>query len=351
MKNQIKQLNIFNYSEDIIQQRYSNNNIALINTEVTQSKLMKLKKRFDNFKPDILELLNKNAITSSSLSSNAIERIYTTYTKLHRLATSKENPSNHSEEQVLGYYDAINEINTKSPDLTLENLIYYHKFFDEDGLKQKDNWLEDIRTHQIVFYPASYLVAPDYLNRILNSMQKYNDINDEHYLARVILFNFDFLCIHPFPDGNGRTSRMIFDWMLKPIAPVQYISLEALILQDLQRYYQNLEMDDKTWYEENKAYVTNYGNYICEKLMEFYKLGIDFLESDIWDVDGVKEIYQAIMDLDKDDFELEQLYQIEKIASYKDNIKQVIETFANLKLIGRSKNNKNKFYKFSVLGD
>lgn len=209
----IDDLSIFDYTEETIKKRIG---INVVNFKNLQKDLMELKQKFDNYeREDILDLLNSNSSNQRTLSSNAIEEIFGTYTELHRLATGKDIAKTHTEEQILGYYNAVREITQNNLPFTLTNLIHYHRYFENSDLKEMDNVLKNAVTQQISFKPVSYQVSENYLQRIIKNFE--NTEIDEWYLCKIVLFNYDFLCIHPFMDGNGRVSRLSLNWLLQKL--------------------------------------------------------------------------------------------------------------------------------------
>lgn len=332
----IEDVSIFDYSKETIEKRLNNNQQLITELKETYHQLKELKKSFDNYpRKDILQLLTGNVKNQNSISSNMIEKIVSSVTKLHRLATAQDKTGSHSEEKVFHYYQAIQDIINENPPISIENIEKYHNYFETKSWKIKENWIKNTATNEIIFEPASYQASKFYTSLIIESFNKYKDADDDLFLARVICFNLDFLSIHPFSDGNGRMSRILMNWMMYNDAPTKFISLDSLILAYLPQYYNALIQCNKTWYEKNQAYFNDYAEYILYALSGFIALGKRFLNSNIWEIDGTKEIYEAIINLEDDEFDVEDLLQNEKLSLYKDNIEEVLIEFEKLWLIGK----------------
>lgn len=216
-------------------------------------------------KPQELDRLVESAKVQSTEASNAIEGIRTTDTRLKQLALNKTTPKNRDEEEISGYRDALNTIheNFEYIPLTANYILQLHKIMFQHvknatfGGKFKDthNYIQGIDKNgnaYTVFIPlAPYETKP----AIENLCEAYNKAIEDGKVDPLILipiFIHDFLCIHPFRDGNGRMSRLLTTLLLYRAGFFvgKYISLEAKIANIKDSYYDALEESQSGWNEE-----------------------------------------------------------------------------------------------------
>ena len=220
----------------------------------------------------------------STESSNKIEGIVTTNTRIHQLLNEKTTPKNRDESEILGYRDVLNTIHENyeyipirsSYILQLHRDLYKYSYSASGGkFKSVQNYI-NVKTLEgneyVLFTPLSPYETPDAVERIC---QNYNNIINSEKLDELLLipvFISDFLCIHPFNDGNGRISRLLTTLMLykNKYFVGKYISLEKIIEQTKISYYESLQETSKNWHEGHNNYRA-FIKYFLQTVLRAYK--------------------------------------------------------------------------------
>jgi Fic family protein len=216
-------------------------------------------------KDDILSSLESTSYIQSIQASNKIEGIYTSEKRLKDIVIDKSSPVDYNEEQIAGYRDALRLILTSFEDINISpnNILYLHKTLytytvDSHAGKYKnmDNSIVEITKEgntQIRFTPLSAYLTPIKMEELCKN---YNDnIQNSKTNKLILIFTFilDFLCIHPFIDGNGRINRLLSILLLLshgfPIG--KYISLDKIIVTSKEDYYEALRASSIGWMEGN----------------------------------------------------------------------------------------------------
>ena len=231
--------------------------IAAIYKEAGKQELY-LKRR-----PDELEKLIEIAKIQSTEASNAIEGIVTTNTRIRQLIAEKTTPRNRDEQEIAGYRDALSLIHenfdviplTRNYILQLHRIMYSHMNNPMAGqTKNVQNYISasypDGHT-EILFTPLAPFETPGALDRICEEYNKVIGNMELEPLIAIPVFIHDFLCIHPFNDGNGRMSRLLTTLLLyrSGFHVVKYISLEAKIAKNKDLYYDALGRSQHGWHE------------------------------------------------------------------------------------------------------
>ncbi len=214
-------------------------------------------------RPEELEKLVEVAKVQSTEASNEIEGIVTTSTRIRQLVAEKTNPKNRSEEEIAGYRDVLSIIHesfdaipiTQNYILQMHKILYTHTNNPIAGhTKNVQNYITasypDGHT-EILFTPPAPYETPFALDRIC---EEYNLVIGNMELEPLIaipVFIHDFLCIHPFNDGNGRMSRLLTTLLLyrNGFYVGKYISLEAKIAKNKDLYYDALGASQIGWLE------------------------------------------------------------------------------------------------------
>ena len=217
-------------------------------------------------RPEELEKLIEVAKVQSTKASNEIEGIVTTDTRIRQLVEEKTTPKNRSEQEIAGYRDVLSIIHesfdaipiTQNFILQLHKILYSHTNNPIAGhTKNVQNYISaaypDGHT-EILFTPPAPYETPAALDRIC---EEYNLVMENMELEPLItigVFIHDFLCIHPFNDGNGRMSRLLTTLLLyrNGFCVGKYISLEAKISKNMDLYYDALGASQIGWNEGNE---------------------------------------------------------------------------------------------------
>lgn len=214
-------------------------------------------------RPEELEKLVEIAKIQSTEASNAIEGIVTTNTRIRQLVEEKTTPRNRNEQEIAGYRDVLNIIHgsfeaipiTQNYILQMHKILYNHMNNPAAGrTKTVQNYISaaypDGRT-QILFTPLSPYETPEALDRICEEYNRVIGNLELESLIAIPVFIHDFLCIHPFNDGNGRMSRLLTTLLLyrSGFYIGKYISLEAKIAGNKDLYYNALLASQNGWHE------------------------------------------------------------------------------------------------------
>jgi Fic family protein len=217
-------------------------------------------------RPEELEKLVEIAKIQSTEASNAIEGIVTTSTRVKQLVEEKTTPRNRDEQEIAGYRDALNIIHenfdtipiTKNYILQLHKIMYSHMNNPMAGkTKNVQNYISatypDGHT-ETIFTPLAPYETPEALERICEEYNRVIGNFDLEPLIAIPVFIHDFLCIHPFNDGNGRMSRLLTTLLLyqNGFYVGKYISIEAKIAKNKDLYYDALNRCQDGWHEGNE---------------------------------------------------------------------------------------------------
>ncbi len=217
-------------------------------------------------RPEELEKLVEIAKIQSTEASNAIEGIATTNTRIKQLVEEKTTPKNRDEQEIAGYRDALSVIheNFNAIPITENYILQLHKIMASyinnplgGKIKNTQNYISE--THpdghtEILFIPLAPFETSEALNQICS---EYNFVIGNFLVEPLIIipiFIHDFLCIHPFNDGNGRMSRLLTTLLLyqNGFYVGKYISLEQKIANNKDLYYDALRQTQKGWRDGNE---------------------------------------------------------------------------------------------------
>ena len=214
-------------------------------------------------RPEALGKLVEIAKVQSTEASNAIEGIVTTNTRIKQLVEEKTTPRNRDEQEIAGYRDVLNVIHesfdaipiSRNYILQLHKIMYSHMNNPIAGqTKNVQNYISaaypDGHT-KILFTPLAPFETPEALDRICEEYNRVIGNMEVEPLIAIPVFIHDFLCIHPFNDGNGRMSRLLTTLLLyrNEFYVGKYISLEAKIAQTKDLYYDALSRSQDGWHE------------------------------------------------------------------------------------------------------
>ena len=219
--------------------------------------------------PEKLDKLIEVAKVQSTEASNAIEGILTTSTRIRQLVEERTTPRNRDEQEIAGYRDALNIIHenfdaipvTRNYILQLHKVLYSHMSNPMAGkTKNVQNYISASYTDgrsEILFTPLAPFETPEALDRICEEYARVTGNAEAEPLIVIPVFIHDFLCIHPFNDGNGRMSRLLTTLLLckNGFYVGRYISLEAKIAKNKELYYDALRSSQNGWHEGKEAPV------------------------------------------------------------------------------------------------
>jgi len=243
---------------------YLNNHSIPIELGQTIQKLGEYKGKQDlytNQTPQVLETLKQAAIIQSSESSNRIEGITVVPERLKAIMVDKSKPKDRSEAEIIGYRNVLAKIHTQYDMLEAdpETILKFHADISrsagiEGGAwKRKDNTIEErLNNGRWItrFVPVSAHETPYYMEE---TCRQFDRLWNEGKISKLLLipsFILDFLCIHPFTDGNGRISRLLMVLLLHKAGYEvgRYISLERIIEDSKVSYYDVLHKVSQDWH-------------------------------------------------------------------------------------------------------
>ena len=270
----------FNYSK-IREQKWDSDVLSLIAAIYKEAGKQEL---YLKQKPEELEKLVEIAKVQSTEASNAIEGIVTTSTRIRQLVEEKAVPKNRDEQEIAGYRDVLNIIHesfdaiplTQNYILQLHKILYSHMNNPMAGkTKNVQNYISatypDGHT-ETLFTPLAPFETPEALDMICAEYNRVIGNNELEPLIAIPVFIHDFLCIHPFNDGNGRMSRLLTTLLLyrSGFYVGKYISLEAKIAKNKDLYYDALGQSQHGWHE-GKEDAVPFIKYLLGTILAAYK--------------------------------------------------------------------------------
>ncbi len=235
-------------------------------------------------KPDELKRLVEIAKIQSTESSNLIEGIRTTETRLRQLMSEKTTPRNRDEKEIAGYRDALNVVHenfeyiplTPNYILQLHKIMFSHTDSSFGGsFKNVQNYISATNADGVaytLFTPLAPYETPSAMQELCDEFNRMIGEGKVDPLIIIPIFIHDFLCIHPFIDGNGRMSRLLTTLLLyrSGYEVGKYISLEAKIAKDKDAYYDALLKSQNGWHEE-KDDPTAFIKYLLGTIISAYR--------------------------------------------------------------------------------
>ena len=224
---------------------------------------------FIEAKADTLTQLVEVAKIQSTEASNKIEGIYTSDERLKSLVSNKTTPRTRNEQEIAGYRDVLSTIHEShdfipvKPSIILQLHRDLYKFSGKSAggsYKGADNVIaeEDGEGNRFVrFQPVSAWETPAAVEALCEAFDETLSVSEADPLLIIPMFVLDFLCIHPFNDGNGRMSRLLTLLLLYRAGYIvgKYISMEKLIEETKETYYEALQNSSALWHEDKNDYL------------------------------------------------------------------------------------------------
>lgn len=237
---------------------------------------------FTRQSPHKLKALREHALIESAVSSNRIEGVVVDQARVGTLIFGKPHLRDREEEEVRGYRDALKLIHERGADLAVakDTVLRLHGLVrgavaDAGRYKEQDS--DIIETYpdgrrRVRFKTVSAAQTSQAMGELI---EMWGTCLQERWvppLVALAAFNLDFLCIHPFRDGNGRVSRLLLLLQCYHLGYEvgRYISLERLIEQSKERYYETLEQSSGRWHN-GKHDPWPYLNYVLYTLKSAYR--------------------------------------------------------------------------------
>ena len=270
----------FNYSE-IKNQKWDSDILGLIAAIYKEAGKQEM---YLKQKPQELKKLVEIAKIQSTEASNAIEGIITTSTRIKQLVEEKTTPKNRDEQEIAGYRDVLNIIheNFDAIPISQNYILQLHKILYSQMNNPMGGRTTSVQNYisatypdghvETLFTPLAPFETPEALNKICEEYNRVIGNMEVEPLIVIPVFIHDFLCIHPFNDGNGRMSRLLTTLLLyrNGFYVGKYISLEAKIAKNKDLYYSALSQAQHGWHEGTEA-VVPFIKYLLGTILAAYK--------------------------------------------------------------------------------
>jgi Fic family protein len=218
--------------------------------------------------PQALETLKRAAIIQSIESSNRIEGVTAPTKRIIAIAAEKTTPQNRSEQEIAGYRDVLNTIHASFKDVPFNNniILQFHrdlfKYSETEGGKWKPVDNDIVEEHSdgtkvIHFKPISAFGTPAAMEDLTSEFNREWQAGEIEKLILIPAYILDFLSIHPFRDGNGRMARLLSLLLLYKAGYEvgRYISLEKLVEDSKESYYDTLHKSSQNWHEAQHSLI------------------------------------------------------------------------------------------------
>ena len=240
---------------------------------------------------DVLTALLDIAKIQSTKASNKIEGIYTSDERLEALVMEKAEPRNRSEEEIAGYREVLATVHDNYEYIPIRpnNILQLHRdlysFSSSDTggrFKNTDNVIAESGKdgqQRVRFMPVPAFQTPEAMENLCDEFNKAIDRAEYDPLLLIPMFILDFLCIHPFNDGNGRMSRLLTLLLLYRSGYIvgKYVSMEMLIEKTKETYYEALQNSSIEWHNTQSDY-TSFVRYYLGILLKGYNEFQDRIE-------------------------------------------------------------------------
>ena len=234
------------------------------NIEISREQNILVREKY----PKEFTQLENQAKINSVKHSNAIEGIVTTDDRVASIVGKHSEPQNHTEKEISGYRDSLDLIHNRYKEVTMDEVSIkeLHALMLGPALmphageyKDEDNIISEKRENGTIgvrFRPISADETPAAMEQLMLAYQEANQDADINKLLLIPCFILDFLCIHPFEDGNGRMSRLLTLVLLykNGYTVGKYISIEEQINQDRENYYESLRKSSEKWHDNKNEY-------------------------------------------------------------------------------------------------
>ena len=239
---------------------------------------------FKEQSPHVLETLQQAAIIQSTESSNRIEGITAPLERIKELVAEKTTPRDRSEQEIAGYRDVLTTIHSSythipfTPGVVLQLHRDLYQFTVGEGGRWKsvDNEITETYpdgTKFVRFQPVLAYATPLAMQRLheqFNSLWQSDEIEP---LLLIPTYVLDFLCIHPFSDGNGRIARLLTLLLLYKAGYEvgRFISLERIVERTKESYYDTLYQSSQNWHEGQHSLLPWWEYFLSVVVLSAYR--------------------------------------------------------------------------------
>jgi Fic family protein len=239
---------------------------------------------FKKQSPQALATLRQTAIIQSTESSNRIEGINAPRERIVQLVARKTKPRDRSEQEIAGYRDVLNTIHTNHAHmpfgvgLVLQLHRDLFKFTTEQGghWKSSANEIAELRpdsTKFVRFAPVAPHLTEDAMRSLHDRFRELSEGNRIEPLVLIPAYVLDFLCVHPFRDGNGRMARLLSLLLLYQAGYEvgRFISFELIVEETKQGYYDSLYQSSQDWHEAKHSLLPWWEYFLGVMLLAAYR--------------------------------------------------------------------------------
>jgi Fic family protein len=239
---------------------------------------------FKQQSPQVLRALRDTAVIQSTESSNRIEGVVASPQRIRDLVANRTQPANRSEQEIAGYREVLNTIHTNFADMPLTSnlVLQLHRdlfqFVPGGGGRWKatDNDITETRPDGatvVRFKPLAAHLTPDAMAQLHHAYRAALDARTVEPLLLIAAYVLDFLCVHPFADGNGRVARLLSLLLLyqEGYEVGRYISLESAIEETKEGYYDSLYVSSQGWLEAQHSLSPWWEYFIGVMLVKAYR--------------------------------------------------------------------------------
>ncbi len=237
-----------------------------------------------NQSPQVLESLRSAAIIISTESSNRLEGITAPHQRIVDLVREKSNPQNRSEQEIAGYREVLKivHLNHSTMDFSANLVLQLHRdlfqYMPQPGgrWKMTDNSIDEVLPNGTMrqrFKTVPAFKTADAMEKLHSDFFKLYSSGDFEPLLLIPAYILDFLCIHPFTDGNGRLSRILTLLLLYQAGyrVGHYISMEQVIEKSKEGYYDSLFESSRNWHEGNHSLIPWWQYFLGVMLLNSYR--------------------------------------------------------------------------------
>jgi Fic family protein len=239
---------------------------------------------FSQQSPQVLRALRDSAVIQSTESSNRIEGVVAPAQRIRDLVAKRTQPANRPEQEIAGYRDVLNTIHTNFAEMQITSnlVLQLHRdlfqFVPGGGGRWKSaaNDILETRpdgTTAVRFKPLAPHLVPDAMTQLHDRYRAALDAAAVDPLLLVPAYVLDFLCIHPFADGNGRMARLLSLLLLYQAGYEvgRYISLETAIEDTKAGYYDSLYTSSQGWHDARHSLVRWWEYFVGVMLVKAYR--------------------------------------------------------------------------------
>lgn len=238
---------------------------------------------FKEQSPQLLETLKQTAIIQSIESSNRIEGISAPLERIKAIAADKTTPANRSEQEIAGYRNVLKTIHSSFEHINVSSnvvLQFHRDIYALSALpggkwKSTENEIAEVYpdgSKVVRFKPVPAFETPAAMDKLHTLFKSEMDKSQLEPLLIIATYVLDFLCIHPFNDGNGRMSRLLTLLLLykSGYEVGRFISLEKLIEDNKDSYYDALNKSSQNWHD-SKHNLIPWWEYFLGILLKAYR--------------------------------------------------------------------------------